>query len=80
MNSFPLQVLRINETLFDAEACSLTVPGTTGEITILAKHETMLSSLGSGQLVIRPESGKNIVVDIEHGFLEATVDRVTVLL
>ncbi len=80
MNTFSLQVLRINETIFDGQAISLTVPGTIGEITILAKHETMLSSLSKGEVVIRPETEEQLSFEIEHGFIEATLDRVTVLL
>ena len=80
VNTFPLRVLRINETLYDGEAVSLTAPGSAGELTILAKHETMLSSLQAGTLVIRKEDNQNQEITLDHGFLEATSDQVTVLL
>ena len=80
MNTFPLHILRINETVFDGEVSSLTAPGTAGELTILANHETMLSSLQAGELVIRAVDQADQTIAIERGFLEATTERVTVLL
>lgn len=80
MNTFPLQVLKINETVFEGNAVSLTAPGTAGELTVLPKHETMLTSLAPGQLCIRPENGAEECIEIQHGFLEATSSKVTVLL
>lgn len=80
MNIFPLQVLRINETVFDGMAQSVNAPGASGELTILAKHETLLTSLLPGNLTIKKEDGTTETVEIKHGFVEATKDKVTVLL
>ena len=78
--TFPLQVLRIDETIFNGDAISVTAPGSTGELTILAEHETMLSSLQKGELSIRTPDNKEQRIQIEHGFIEATNRRVVVLL
>ena len=80
MKTFPLLVLKITETVFEGEVESVTVPGSTGELTILAKHETMLSSLKQGLLSIKDKEGVSHELDITHGFLEATSDKVIILL
>jgi len=80
MNTFPLQVLRINEQVFVGDVISVTVPGASGELTILAKHETILTSMKSGQIVIKKEDSSLESIDIEQGFVEATKDKVTILL
>lgn len=78
--TFPLRVLKINEPIFEGEAVSVTAPGSSGELTILAKHETMLSSLQGGEIRIHPKEGGEVCVEIDHGFIEATPNMVTVLL
>lgn len=78
--TFPLRVLKINEPVFEGEAMSVTAPGASGELTIMAKHETMLSSLTAGEIRIRPQQGQEVCVEIDHGFIEATPDQVTILL
>lgn len=80
MNTFKLQVLRINEIVFDGPAVSVTAPGSVGEMTILPKHETMLTSLRAGTLCIRTTSDPSRYIDINRGFLEATKDKITILL
>lgn len=80
MKTFPLQVLRIDEVIYSGEAISLQAPGSAGDLTVLAKHETMLSSLQSGEITITPKNGEELCIEIDHGFLEATPDKVTVLL
>lgn len=80
MNTFPLQVLKIDEVIYSGEAVSLQAPGAAGELTVLAKHETMLSSLHAGEITIKPKEGSELCIEIDHGFLEATSDKVTVLL
>ncbi|MFW0870978.1 MAG: hypothetical protein ACKKL4_00790 [Patescibacteria group bacterium] len=80
MNFFPLQVLKIDEVIFSGEALSLQAPGSLGELTVLAQHETILTSLRQGELIIKPKKGDEIRIEIEQGFLEADRNKVTVLL
>jgi len=80
MNTFPLQVLRINENVFEGDVISVTAPGSSGELTILAKHETLLTSLKQGEISIKKSDATTETILIEHGFVEATSDKVIVLL
>lgn len=80
MKTFPLHILRINETVFAGEAKAVNAPGAAGDVTILANHETMLTSLTSGELMITLADDSEERIKIDHGFLEATAKNVTVLL
>jgi len=80
MNTFPLQVLRINEEVFVGDVVSVTVPGASGELTILAKHETILTSMKEGEILLKKEDMSTEKISVEHGFVEATKDKVTILL
>ena len=79
-NSFKLQILKIDEAVFDGQVVSVTVPGSAGELTILRDHETFLSSLKAGTVTVTDADGKKEEIAIEQGFVEATQDKVTILL
>ena len=78
--TFPLQILKITETIFDGEALSVTLPSRVGEITVMADHETMLTSLQAGTITLRQEGEEDTQYEVTHGFLEATPEKVTILL
>lgn len=80
MKTFPLQVLRINEIVYQGEVSAVNAPGSGGDLTILADHETMLSSLQSGTLTITKADNTEQTIPIERGFLEASNKNVTILL
>ncbi len=79
MRLFPLTIASVNEVHFDAEAVSLTVPGSDGELTVLADHESFVSSLKGGKITVRMEK-EHKVFEIERGILEVHHGGVTVLL
>lgn len=80
MKTFPLQILKITEVLFDGEAVAVSAPGSDGEVTVMAKHEALLTSLKKGKVLVKLDDSEEKVFEIEHGFLEATTDKVTILL
>lgn len=76
-----LTIARVNETLFDGEAYSLTLPTASGEITVLGNHMPLISIVKKGVLRVRENkesAGKEFPV--EKGVLEVTPERVTVIL
>jgi F-type H+-transporting ATPase subunit epsilon len=74
-------IAKINEVLFEGEAQSLTVPGAEGEMTVLANHEPLVTTLRPGRIVVRvgsEESEKEFTVI--GGILEVNPAGATVML
>ncbi len=77
-STFELTISKVNELLFSGEAHSVTVPGSEGELTILAHHEPLITLLKVGTITVREgETSKEF--SIEKGLLETSNGRVTVL-
>ncbi len=79
-NTFHLTIASVGETRFDGLAISATLPGSAGEMTILAHHEPLVTTLKSGRITVKPAEGSSHQFDIEDGVLECSGNRVTVLL
>lgn len=79
--TFHLTVARIGENLFDGEALSVTLPGTEGELTVLANHEPFVTSLKAGTAHIEDAEGKSQEIEIpDGGIVEISANQATVLL
>ena len=77
-SSFKLTIAKVNEQLFSGDAISVNVPGTEGEMTILAHHEPLITMLKKGIITVR--DGENTkTFSIEKGMLETSNGQVTVL-
>jgi F-type H+-transporting ATPase subunit epsilon len=59
---------------------SVTVPGTEGEMTILADHEALISVLRAGTVTVRPETGDAHTFTIDQGTIEISHNHATVLI
>lgn len=79
-NTFHLSIASVGETRFDGRAISATLPGSAGEVTILAHHEPLVTTLKGGRITVKPAEGGSQQFDIEDGVLECSGNRVTVLL
>ena len=75
-----LTISKVDAPVFDGEVLSVTVPGTEGEMTILADHEALISVLRAGTVTIRPESGESATYTIERGTIEISHNHATVLI
>jgi F-type H+-transporting ATPase subunit epsilon len=58
---------------------SLTAPTVEGEMTILSKHEPLVTTLKEGKLVVRTIEGIK-EYEVTEGVLEVSHDQATVLL
>ncbi len=77
-HTFKLTIALVNELLFSGEVHSVTVPGSEGELTILAKHQPLITILKKGTIVVRTaEETKEFV--ITKGLLETSNGQVTIL-
>ncbi len=77
-NTFTLTISKVNELLFRGEAQSVSIPGSEGQMTILAHHEPLITMLKAGTIVVR--AGEEVKeFTIEKGMLETSNGQVTVL-
>jgi F-type H+-transporting ATPase subunit epsilon len=77
-HTFKLTISKVNEQLFSGEALSVNVPGTEGEMTILANHEPLITMLKKGVITVRTDMELKTFT-IEKGLLETSNGQVTVL-
>ena len=76
-----LSIHSLKNTLFDQVATQLTVPTTTGEITILDNHRALITLLKKGVATIIDDEDKEKKLTITGGFLEVKPNNeVTVLI
>ena len=78
-DTFFLDLVTPERTLFSGAVLELVAPGVLGEFGVLPGHANMLAELTAGPLVYRDESGEKRMA-AAGGFAEVTGDRVTVLL
>ena len=75
---FRLTISKVDELLFGGEALSVTLPGTEGELTLLAHHEPLITLLGRGTITVHTEAEVR-EFRIERGVCETSHGQVTVL-
>ena len=75
-----LSIISLTGIEFDGEATSLNLKTTSGEITVLDNHRSLLTSLVSGRAVIIKKDGEKLYFDISSGFLEVGSGNQTTVL
>ncbi len=80
MKLLNLTITKVDEPVFDAEVVSVTVPGSDGEMTLLANHAPIISPLKAGVLVIKREDNSEETINIASGTLEMSDNHATVLI
>ena len=65
--------------LMSAEVEQVTVPGTEGEFTVLARHAPVLSTVRPGVLAVVQDGGSEERIFVRGGFAEVNPDGLTVL-
>lgn len=75
-----LEVVSPEKVAYSDEVKQVTVPSSTGQLTILPKHTPLFTKLVEGELKVIPEDkGEPIYMAIGGGFLEVYMDSVTIL-
>ena len=77
--TFHLVITSVSGAQFDGKAQSVTVPATGGEMTVLAHHEPIVTTLKSGTVIVRTDNKEPQTFSIDNGVLEASGARVTIL-
>ncbi len=65
--------------LFSGDVTSVQIPGTEGEMTILAGHSPVLSTLKPGVVVVQKDGGAADRIFVRGGFAEVNASGLTVL-
>lgn len=73
-------IAKVDEVLFEGEAQSLTVPGSEGEMTALARHMPLITTLKEGTITVREQNEKEHQFQIKSGILEINPSSATVIL
>ena len=74
-----LEVVTPEKSVVSEMAQIVMAPGTLGEFGVLSGHTPFLTTLKTGSLKYKDESGRERFVFLSGGFAEALPDRVTVL-
>lgn len=79
-NTFHLVIASVGQTQFDGEAVFATFPGVSGEMTVLAHHTPLVTTLKKGGIRLKDRSGVQKEFSVEDGILEVSGNRAVVLL
>lgn len=77
---FQLTITSVDTVLFHGDAFSVTCPGAEGELTVLAHHAPLITTIQKGVLLVREtKDAPPQEFPIEKGFLEVSADEVVLL-
>ncbi len=81
MSTIKCDVVAKDKVLFSGELHSVMVPGTEGELGIMANHEPFVTALHDGVIWARtkPEGGTTLSAAIMGGYVQVLGERVIVL-
>ncbi len=80
-NSFKLYIYTPEKIVLEGQAVSITVPGASGYLGILAHHAPLVCSTLPGTINLRDQTGKTMAIHSKgKGFLEVLNNNVTLLL
>jgi F-type H+-transporting ATPase subunit epsilon len=76
-----LSILNIEQTVFEGQVYSLTLPGEQGELTILPNHLPLITSIKSGSISTVIDSNEKKYFECrDGGILEFSDNKATILL
>lgn len=73
------EIVTPEKVVLALDILQVTVPTTSGEITVLAEHIPLVSVLKPGVLEIKTAEGKMEIMSVSGGFLEVMRDKIVVL-
>ena len=79
MNTFHIDVVSAEESIFSGEARFVALPGELGELGIYARHTPLITRIKPGSVRIEKADGGEEFIFVAGGILEVQPDCVTVL-
>ncbi|MFM6976973.1 MAG: ATP synthase F1 subunit epsilon [Sphingobacteriaceae bacterium] len=74
-----LEILTPDQTVFQGEVASVSVPGTLGSFEVLKDHAPIISNLENGKVIIRTGAKAEDTFYIKGGIVEVMNNKVIVL-
>jgi len=75
-----LTIARVDAPVFSGPVISVTVPGSEGEMTLLADHAPLMSALKAGKITLKKADSQVETFEVNTGTLEVSNNQVTILL
>ena len=79
MNTFPLEIIDSQKSIFKGAAEKVTLPSIDGEVTVLADHMPLVTPLTLGEIIYKPENSDPISLSIGKGIVSVDGKTVSVL-
>lgn len=79
MNTFQIDVVSAEESIFSGQARFVALPGESGELGILPRHTPLITRIKPGSVRIELPDGGEEFIFVAGGILEVQPDQVTVL-
>lgn len=73
-----LNIITPDQSVFNGQATSVTVPGSAGSFEILKDHAPIISTLEDGKVIIRNNKDIEVII-IKGGVVEVLNNKITVL-
>lgn len=80
LKQLQLTIAHVDAPVFSGLVTSVTVPGTEGEMTLLANHTPLMTALKSGTILVKKADGSDETFAVISGTLEVSQNRITILL
>ena len=74
-----LEIYTPDQTVFEGDIKSITVPGTSGSFEILKDHAPIISTLDNGKVIVRTSDNQANTFQIKGGVVEVIQNKVIVL-
>lgn len=78
--SFHVTISTVAGALYDGNALSLSVPGSEGNMVVLAQHEPLVALLKTGMVSLKTESNEIKTFEVSKGVLEVSNNKAIVLI
>jgi len=78
MSKLTVQIITPERVLFEGESDGLTLPSSTGELTILPGHVSLITPLKSGEIALHDGQGRRHMA-VHGGFVEVDGDTIKLL-
>lgn len=80
LKQLQLTIARVDAPVFSGSVTSVTVPGSEGEMTLLADHTPLMTALRAGTITVRKADDSTESFEVTTGTLEVSQNQVTILL
>lgn len=79
MNTIHFKIATPEKVVYENDVFQVSIPTTTGEITILPHHSPLVSILQAGELKITDKDGEHVMA-VSSGFLEVRANNEVIIL